>query len=129
MTHTSIAERPDTTPATNSREPHAWRKPRFTSQVVENGYHVKVNVPGVQKSDLKISLEEDVLTLEAKRTDHVPSGWKPLTTEVPTADYRLQLRLQVPIHTEGITANLTNGVLDLFLPLSEAAKPRVIEVQ
>lgn len=51
-----------------------------------------------------------------------------ITREREAASFLRQLNLGQGIDTDGITANYSNGVLSVTIPVSEKAKPRKIEV-
>ena len=58
----------------------------------------------------------------------MPEGWRPLRRELTTGDFRLSLRLNVPVNEAKIKASVENGVLDLSLPKADEVKPRKIKI-
>jgi HSP20 family protein len=106
----------------------AYVKPQYTVKEGEEAFELGVVMPGVAKSDVHVAVEDEVLTVTGVRAKSVPEGWKPLHNELSRSDYRLELRLNVDIDEGRISAKLEDGILSLRLPLSEAAKPRKIEV-
>lgn len=104
-------------------------RPDYRSERREDGYHVEVVVPGVPKSGVSVSVEDGVLTVEGVRADSVPESWRPIRVELGKPDYRLKLKLSDEIDPDGIRASVEAGVLSLELPIREAVKPRVIEIQ
>lgn len=107
----------------------SYRKPVYEVTGNTDAYEVRVEMPGVPKGNVKIDLEEDVLSIRGERQSSLPEGWKPLHRELSTVGYQLRLRLNMPVDEDKLTAALENGVLTLKLPVKEAAKPRRIEVQ
>lgn len=105
-----------------------WLRPFYDVSENTDSFSVRVNLPGVSKSGVDLSLEEDVLTVTATRKSDVPKGWRALRRELPTGDYRLSLRLNVPVNEGKIKARIENGVLDLNLPKAEEVKPRKIKI-
>jgi HSP20 family protein len=105
-----------------------FTKPHYRAKQDEAGYSLRVYVPGVGKSGVTLKLAKDLLTITAKRSDTTPEGWTPLSRELSTDDYQLRLHLDTKIDSDRITAKLEDGVLDVALPLKEAAQPRVIDV-
>ncbi len=83
-------------------------------------------MPGVNKEGLKLTVEDNVLTLVGRR--------KPLSEiallyqESAPADFRRQFTLDSTIETGKITATLEQGILTVTLPKAEKAKPRQIAV-
>jgi HSP20 family protein len=117
-------------PTQQTAEPKtAAVKPRYFVDGTQEAYEVRVELPGVAKDGVSIDLEENVLTLRAKRTPSALSEWKTLHRELNGLDFLLRLRLNAQVDEEKMTAALENGILILKLPVKEAAKPRRIEVQ
>jgi HSP20 family molecular chaperone IbpA len=104
-----------------------WRRPHYNVVESAEAFEISVSVPGVNRSGIDISVDGDVLTLEASRGE-APNGWKALRRELPQGDYRLALKLNVPINESAIKAQVTDGILGLTLPKSEEVKPRKIKV-
>lgn len=110
-----------------SRETYV--KPSYTSREVEGAYEVSVVMPGVNKEGLDVNLEGNVLTLTGRPNKHVPETWRVLHEELGRRNFRLRLELNFNFDGQGITAKVEDGVLTLRLPVTEAAKPRLIPVQ
>lgn len=112
----------------NQASKQNWRRPLYDVSENEDGFSVRVNLPGVSKDGVDISLEEDVITVTGNRKSDLPKGWRALRRELPMGDYRLSLRLNVPVNEDQIQARVENGVLDLNLPKAEEVKPRKIKI-
>jgi len=104
-------------------------KPRYSLNGDENNYVLRVELPGVKKDGLEINLDQSVLTLKAKRVSGPMSNWRTLHSELRDLNYALRLKLNLPVDDTKMTAKLEDGVLNLTLPVKEAAKPRRITVQ
>ena len=104
-------------------------KPRYSVDGSDEAYEVRVELPGVAKDGVTVDIDENVLTLRAKRKTGVPDGWKALHREMSDLDFILRLRLNAQVDESKMSATLDHGVLVLRLPVKEAAKPRRIEVQ
>jgi len=81
----------------------------------------RFEIPGVGKKDLSISLEQDVLTLEAHREAKDDKTARELR-------FRRQVRLPVDVVSEKAKADLRDGILTITLPKAEAAKARSIKI-
>lgn len=103
-------------------------RPRHSVRAIEGAYEVGVFLPGVKRDDVRVRLEENLLTVDATRPDEVPVGWRPLRREIEPTNYRLELEVTVPVDAGRISASLEDGVLSLRLPLREDAKAREIPV-
>jgi HSP20 family molecular chaperone IbpA len=88
---------------------------------------VLADLPGVDKQDLRIEVEDNVLTIQA-RPKHALVG-EPAYREFELVNFYRQFQLSDAVDTTKITADFTHGVLALHLPKAEAAKPKQIQVQ
>jgi len=104
------------------------RKPLYNVNGNAEAYEVRVEMPGVPKSGVKLDLEDNILTVRGERNTTVPEGMKALHRELSPLSYLLRLRLNTPVEEDKMTAKLEDGVLTLRLPLKEVAKPRQIPV-
>ncbi len=98
----------------------------------ENGdnYLVHAEIPGLNKKDVKITLQDNVLTI---------SGEKKLEREEKNKTYHLVERshgqftrsfnLPAKVDEKGIKAEFKNGVLEITLPKAPEAKAREIEIK
>lgn len=105
-----------------------WQRPHYDVSENENAFSVRVSLPGVNREGVDISLEDDTLTVVGTRSNQVPEGWRPLRREIRQGDYRLSLRLNVPVNEANIKAQVENGVLDLSLPKADEVKLRKIQI-
>jgi HSP20 family molecular chaperone IbpA len=96
----------------------------------ENQTVAVLEVPGVDKSDVKVSFDRGVLTVTAERKPYeVPEKGRILLREQTIGVYRRSMRVQHPVEVGNLTAHLADGILRVTLPKAEVAKPRVIEVR
>lgn len=104
---------------------------RPAASVIENagGYIIEADMPGVSREGIELNVENDVLTIKGKRpqtngTSHV----RPLHRESTSLDYRRAFSLGREVDHGKVTARFEKGVLQVFLPKSDALKPRRVEV-
>jgi HSP20 family protein len=91
---------------------------------------VLAELPGTAKEDLKIVVEEGVLTISGERKERVKAeGSRWLRNEIGTGRFSRSLELPVPVDADRITATLVNGLLRVVLPKAEQAQPREITIQ
>lgn len=105
-----------------------WQRPLYDVSENKDAFNVRVSLPGVNREGVDISLEDDTLTVVGTRALDVPEGWRPLRREITAGDYRLSLRLNVPVNEAKIKASVEDGVLDLSLPKADEVKPRKIKI-
>ena len=89
---------------------------------------VRVDLPGVPSDKIDLTVENHILTISAERRAAYGEGDNVLTQE--RFDGVISRRLRVPewVDTDSVSADYTDGVLTVTLPLAEKAKPRRIEV-
>ena len=93
------------------------------------GISVVADMPGVAKEDLSIGVEGDQLTIEGAVRLRESSKLQQVYAEIRVDRYKRTFVLSRDLDTERIEAKLQNGVLNLFIPKVERAKPRRIEVK
>jgi len=94
----------------------------------EQALTVVLEMPGVSKDSAEIGIESDILTITGRIDFSKYEGLQPLYTEYNIGHYSRSFQISSKIEQEGITAELTNGVMTLVLPKAEKAKPRRISV-
>jgi HSP20 family protein len=93
----------------------------------ENEYVLELEMPGVSKDGLEITVEGNELTIIGRRELNLPEN-DLCYCESGLADYRRVFEIGPDVDTSKISAEMSQGVLKLRLPKSEAAKPRKIEI-
>ena len=89
---------------------------------------IEAEMPGVLKKDLDVRIENDEIRISGKRSDEAPKG-KFLLRERATGDFFRAYTLDETIDRNSVSAELNNGILTVTLGMSEALKPRKIEVK
>ena len=103
--------------------------PRADIYEVNEDIFVIVDLPGVDKDNLEISLEKNVLTINGYVSQEPPEGYALAYAEYEIGDYERSFRLSNMIDQDKIEATLNDGVLKLRLPKAETAKTRKIAVK
>jgi HSP20 family protein len=101
-----------------------------TADIYEDRDSLKVilEMPGVDKGNVEVRVEEGVLFVEGRLDLSKYQGLQPLYTEYNIGNYSRSFRLSNAIDQDKIGAELKDGVLSLTLPKAEKAKPRTIQV-
>jgi len=87
----------------------------------EDAYQVVAELPGVDKQDVDIQLENAVLTINAKRTHKQGE-------QEQTSQFSRTLTISDDLDPDKVTAKLEDGILRVTLPKAEAHKPKAITV-
>ncbi len=95
----------------------------------EQEYQIKAEIPDVKKEDVKVMLEDGVLTIQGERKhEKEEKGKKYHRIERSYGSFVRTFSLPDVIEEEKVKADFKDGVLNLHLPKSEKAKPKAIEV-
>lgn len=89
---------------------------------------VVLEMPGVGKDNVDISVENDILTIEGRINYSKYEGLEPVYTEYNIGHYVRSFQLSSKIEQSEISAGLKDGVMTLVLPKAEKAKPRKIKL-
>jgi HSP20 family molecular chaperone IbpA len=95
---------------------------------VDGALTMVLEMPGVDKSNVDISIEDGVLTIEGRLDFSKYEGMQPVYTEYNIGNYRRSFTLSNKIDQGKISAEMKDGVLTLVLPKAEEAKPRRIAI-
>ena len=96
----------------------------------EGEYQIKAEIPDVKKEDVKVTLEDGVLTIQGQRKqEKEETGKKYHRVERSYGSFIRSFTLPDLVDEEKVKAEFKDGVLNLQLPKSEKAKPKAIEVK
>ena len=96
----------------------------------EGEYQIKAEIPDVKKEDVKVTLEDGVLTIQGERKHEKEEKSKKYhRIERSYGSFVRTFSLPDVIDEEKVKAEFKDGVLNLHLPKSEKAKPKAIEVK
>ncbi|MGC8628370.1 MAG: Hsp20/alpha crystallin family protein [Acidimicrobiales bacterium] len=94
----------------------------------EDNWIVKVDLPGVDPSTIDVTVDRNILRIEATRDWQPSEGDKVLALERPRGSFTRQLMLGEDVDSGAINAEYRDGVLTVVLPVSEQAKPRKVAI-
>ncbi len=96
----------------------------------EAEYAIKAELPEVKKEDVKVTVEDGVLTLQGERKqEKEEKGKKYHRIERSYGRFVRSFTLPDSVDESKVKAEYTDGVLHLHLPKSEKAKPKQIDVK
>ena len=100
-----------------------------SSSVLEDndGYILQVEMPGVNKEGLEISIEKNEISIVGRRSAPAPQGTL-LHRESRSHNYRRSFEIDPSIESGKIAARMHQGVVTLTLPKAEKVMPRKIAV-
>ncbi len=96
----------------------------------ESEYLIKAELPGVKKEDIKVTLQEGVLTIQGERKqEKEEKGRKYHRIERSYGTFMRSFTLPDSVDDSKVSAEFRDGLLSLHVPKSEKAKPKAIEVK
>ena len=108
--------------------PAGWA-PACNTYEDEQGFWVEAAVPGMERKDIDIVIEDGVLTVKGERKDeHGESNKAYFTREIGWGTFSRSFRLPTNVDPNKVSASYKEGVLTLALPKLEEAKPRRITI-
>ena len=96
----------------------------------ESGDHLVavVELPGMRKEDMEISLHDGTLTISGERKHESTNGEAARRTERYVGTFRRSITLPTRVDAGKVSATYENGILKVTLPKAEEAKPKQIQV-
>ena len=95
----------------------------------EKGYVLEVVAPGFEKTDFKVSLDQNVLTITAEKKEAAKDETKKtVRKEYSFKSFKRSFTIDEKTDASGIDAQYVNGVLTLNLPKKEIVKETAKEI-
>jgi HSP20 family protein len=85
------------------------------------------DIPGVEKGDVKIEIDEENILIVRAKNSYEPVG-SPAVQEYRIGDYYRSFKLSDEYDKNSIIASLEDGVLKVEVPRKEESKPHKIEI-
>ena len=111
--------------------PVSWTRPSaLPMDAYRHGEAVEVDfdLPGVDPSDIELTVEQNVLTVKTLRQRTPVEGEEVIASERPQGRFTRQLFLGENLDSGRVEASYENGVLHVTIPVAEGSKARRIEV-
>jgi len=89
---------------------------------------VKVEVPGMNENDLKVSFEDGLLSVSGERQFERKDDRNYHRIERTYGSFVRTFSLPRSVDAQKISANYVNGVLEIEIPKLEEAKPKQIQI-
>ncbi len=111
---------------------HQRKRPVTDILTAEEGFTINVEVPSVLPENLRIERTDKSIRIHGRTYFMLKENASLITLEFSEAEYALEIALPPPAQGEEIQATLKNGVLKLFVPITQpkdATSTRIIPVQ
>jgi HSP20 family protein len=109
--------------------------PAVNVSETENEFVIEVAVPGMEKDDFKINLDQDVMTISSEKKSEKSDDKKGVYSRKEFSYQSFQRSFTLPerlVNAEQIAAAYDKGILHVTIPKREEAKPkpsRIIEIK
>ena len=96
----------------------------------ENAFVLKAELPGVNREDINIDINNETLTLKGeKKFEEKTEKENYVRVERSYGSFSRTFALSDKVDTENVKASYKDGVLEVTLPKKEEAKPKEIKVE
>jgi len=103
--------------------------PKTDIYETEDGIVILTDIPGVDKDSLDITLDKNVLSINAYNSSSENKEYTIAYSEYVPGDYHRKFRLTGEIDFNRIEAVVMDGVLELRLPKADEAKTKKIPIK
>lgn len=110
-------------------ENESWVAPLVDIYETEDDFYLAAVMPGVEKKDVKIKMEEGNLILMGRINYNETINRKYVLKESETGNYYRKFKISNSVDDSKIDASFENGVLNVKLPKHERIKPKNIKIQ
>ena len=110
-------------PALNSKQPHP-----LNIFYDDQGLHFEIACTGLTKDDLKIDIEGNELKIHYLKKDPDPNLEGYIYHGLSKKSFSLGYKIAPKFNLTKTKAELENGLLEIFIPLAEDAKPKSIKI-
>src|SRR5581483_7897894 len=94
----------------------------------DQALNLRAILPGVSEQDVRVSVQNNQLVLEGERK--LPEGFdKSAFTQLAYGKFYAAWTLPGGLDIEHVHCRLVNGILEIQVPVSEASKPKQIQIQ
>jgi HSP20 family protein len=111
--------------------PSALRRwvPAMDLVETDEEFVLRADLPGLSENDVKIELEDNVLTISGERkSEHEERKEGYYRVERSSGSFQRSLTLPEGVNAEAIRANFEKGVLEVRVPKPEERKPRKVAI-
>ncbi len=95
----------------------------------KDGFSIRVELPGMKREDIEVSLQEGALVISGERKEEkVSEGTEVHRQERYYGRFSRALTLPSAVAGDKVKAQYRDGILTVTLPKAEEAKPKAINV-
>jgi HSP20 family protein len=114
--------------ASSARRVTDWLPPVDITET-DDSYHIDLEVPAVAREDIKVSVNDGLLTVSGERKSEERENGKAHRVERYYGKFQRTFRLPENVSEDSIKATSANGILKLEIAKTKPADPKLIEVE
>lgn len=104
--------------------------PRVRISEDKDNFYLNIEMPGIPKDDVKISLENNVLSVSGtKKHQNKSEDTNLIMNEIYYGEFCRSFNISDEVKTDSIDAEFKDGLLTITLPKKEEVKPVVKEIK
>ena len=111
-------------PALNSKQPHP-----LNIFYDDQGLYFEIACTGLTKDDLKIDIEGDELKIHYLKKDPDPNLKGYIYHGLSKKSFSLGYKISPKFNMDLVEAKLEHGLLNIFIPLVEEAKKKIVKIK
>ena len=116
---------PDITKSVGVKPYQGSAYPKVNVYEYDDKVGIVAEIPGLDKKQLEVSVEEGVLTISGdKHSTFESDGAKVLRRELKQSSFKRQFELGELLDGDNISANFKDGILSVSVPKIEPEKPK-----
>ena len=113
--------------------PAGWNggaaSPAANIHETKEGYHLELSAPGLNKEDIKVNIENGLLTISFdKKEEKQSEEYKTIRREFSYRSFKRSFSVDDEVDADNVQAKYENGILKLYLPKREPAKASTKQV-
>jgi len=125
----AVQQKKELAPKEEKTVPARYYVPNTDIYETDEALTLVMEIPGVEKKDLTVQLESDVLRVEGQIDFSKYEGLEPVYSEYNVGPFARAFTLSRQIDQDKISADLESGVLTLTLKKAKEAQPRRIAIK
>ena len=107
-------------------------KPNYPVDIatVDNGLVIEIAAVGIDKDDMKIETSENQLKVIYEKGDEdAPNEFEYIHKGITRRAFNIGWKISPKYNLNNMTAAMEKGLLSLFIPISEEAKPKTVTIK
>lgn len=104
--------------------------PATDIEETDKEFRIVFELPGMEKNDIKVSVEDNVLTVSGERKERSEEKNKNFVrSEIRCGSFSRSFSLPRTVDVQNVAADYKDGLLTITLQKTEEAKPKEIEIK